>query len=100
MVYTPRICGICSVSQSLASAKAIADAQGLEPALNGQIASNIILACENLADHLTHFYLFFMPDFARDDYKNQAWHQTIEQRFRAQTVFLLSLLSSLSRHSS
>ncbi len=85
LVYTPRICGICSVSQSLASASAIADAQGLEPALNGQLASNIILACENLSDHLTHFYLYFMPDFARDDYKNQAWHSTIGQRFRAQT---------------
>lgn len=84
LVYTPRICGICSVAQSVAAAQAIANAQGLEPALNGQLATNIILACENLADHLTHFYLFFMPDFARDDYKNQPWHHQIQQRFRAQ----------------
>jgi len=52
LVYTPRICGICSVAQSVVAAQAIANAQGLEPAFNGQLATNIILACENLADHL------------------------------------------------
>ncbi|MCB1757696.1 MAG: nickel-dependent hydrogenase large subunit, partial [Gammaproteobacteria bacterium] len=60
LVYTPRICGICSVSQSVAAAVALARAQGLQPAENGRLATNLILACENLADHLSHFYLFFM----------------------------------------
>jgi len=84
LVYTPRICGICSVAQSLACATALADAQGIRPAENGQLASNIILACENLADHLTHFYLFFMPDFARDEYQHKSWHADVALRFRAQ----------------
>ena len=35
-------------------------------------ATNLILATENLADHLTHFYLFFMPDFARPVYAHAA----------------------------
>ncbi len=52
---------------------------------NGRLASNIILATENLADHLTHFYLFFMPDFARDHYQQHRWYQPIATRFRAQT---------------
>tara|TARA_R110001583_G_scaffold177418_2_gene332515 strand:- start:15961 stop:17415 length:1455 start_codon:yes stop_codon:yes gene_type:complete len=85
LIYTPRICGICSVAQSLASANALADAQGIRPELNGQLVSNLILACENVADHLTHFYLFFMPDFARDSYQKKSWYQAIEPRFRAQT---------------
>ncbi len=85
LVYTPRICGICSVAQSLASANALADAQGISPELNGQLVSNLILACENVADHLTHFYLFFMPDFARETYHNKSWYKTIEPRFKAQT---------------
>ncbi|MET0094630.1 MAG: nickel-dependent hydrogenase large subunit, partial [Sedimenticola sp.] len=68
LVYTPRICGICSVSQSVAAAKAIADAQGLSPPPNGERATNLVLANENVADHLTHFYMFFMPDFAREAY--------------------------------
>jgi len=84
LVYTPRICGICSVSQSLAAAHALAEAQGITPAENGRIAANLILAAENLADHLSHFYLFFMPDFARSDYANQAWYETITERFTAQ----------------
>ena len=50
---------------------------------NGRLASNLILACENLADHLTHFYLFFMPDFAREAYRGRTWHTAAERRFRA-----------------
>lgn len=84
LIYTPRICGICSVSQSIACASALADAQNMTPEANGQIVTNLILACENLADHLTHFYLFFMPDFARDIYKEKIWYSAIESRFRAQ----------------
>ena len=85
LVYTPRICGICSVSQSVAAAKAIAAAQGLRPAHNGRLATNLILAAENMADHLTHFYLFFMPDFARDCYRDRAWFAGVAERFKAQS---------------
>lgn len=83
LVYVPRICGICSVSQSVAAANALADVQGLTIPHNGELASNLILACENAADHLTHFYLFFMPDFARDIYSNEPWFPTAEARFKA-----------------
>lgn len=85
LVYTPRICGICSVSQSVAAARALADLGSVEPAENGLLATNLILAAENLADHLTHFYLFFMPDFARDAYADEPWHPEIAARFKAQT---------------
>ena len=40
-----------------------------------------MLACENAADHLTHFYLFFMPDFTREVYTGRAWHAQAVQRF-------------------
>ncbi len=85
LVYTPRICGICSVAQSVAAAQALAAAQGLTPSRNGELATNLILATENLADHLTHFYLFFMPDFARDSYAKKTWFNDIQTRFKAQT---------------
>lgn len=85
LVYTPRICGICSVSQSVAAAQALAAAQGLTPCNNGILATNLILAAENLADHLSHFYLFFMPDFARDTYKDRSWFDDISRRFKAQS---------------
>lgn len=83
LVIVPRICGICSVSQSAAAAAALADATGLPMPANGRLASQLILACENLADHLTHFYLFFMPDFARAAYRGRAWHAQAERRFKA-----------------
>ena len=61
LVYAPRVCGICSVSQSVAAAGALRDAIGLVVPRNGELATNLLLASENVADHLTHFYLFFMP---------------------------------------
>lgn len=83
LVYVPRICGICSVAQSVAAATALAAVQGINAPANGELATNLILANENLADHLTHFYLFFMPDFARETYRNEPWFAVAEQRFKA-----------------
>ncbi len=83
LVYTPRICGICSVSQSVAAARALATLAGIEPPLNGQLATSLVLASENMADHLSHFYLFFMPDFAGSAYAGQPWHGQVERRFAA-----------------
>ena len=83
LVYVPRICGICSVAQSAAAAQALAQAMGLEAPDNGCLAANLTLAAENLADHLSHFYLFFMPDFARDAYLGKPWFAAAQARFKA-----------------
>ncbi|MGO3927700.1 nickel-dependent hydrogenase large subunit [Rhodopseudomonas pseudopalustris] len=83
LTLAPRICGICSVSQSLAAAAALRAVDGLRAADNGVLAANLAHAAENAADHLTHFYLFFMPDFARDAYAARPWHPDIATRFKA-----------------
>ncbi len=83
LAIVPRICGICSVAQSAAAASALADAMGIAPTPNGLLARHLIQATENLADHLTHFYLFFMPDFARPAYAGRHWHSAVAQRFAA-----------------
>jgi uptake hydrogenase large subunit len=83
LVYVPRICGICSVSQSVAAAHALADASGVSMPPNGRHALNLMLATENLADHLTHFYLFFMPDFTREVYAHRPWFSEAQRRFAA-----------------
>ncbi len=83
LVYVPRICGICSVAQSAASAQALAQGMGLQAPQNGILAANLTLAAENLADHLSHFYLFFMPDFARDGYVARPWFAAAQARFKA-----------------
>ncbi len=83
LVYAPRICGICSVSQSVAAAAALAEAAGRGMPAHGRLAINLIHAVENVADHLTHFYLFFMPDFARAVYSGAPWHAAAAARFAA-----------------
>ncbi len=84
LVVVPRICGICSVSQSMAAARALR-ALGLPPPPpDGQHLLNLMLAAENVADHLTHFYLFFMPDFAREIYRGRPWFDETARRFAAQ----------------
>lgn len=84
LVFVPRICGICSVSQSVAAARALENATGVAAPPNGAHVTNLILATENLADHLTHFYVFFMPDFTRAVYAARAWHPAVQERFAAQ----------------
>ncbi len=83
LVFAPRICGICSVSQSVAAAQALANAQGISMPSNGRHSVNLVHAAENVADHLTHFYLFFMPDFAREVYAEERWHDAAVARFQA-----------------
>lgn len=83
LTITPRICGICSISQSAAAARALGDAMGLRPTPQGAQMAALIHAVENVCDHLTHFYLFFMPDFTRPAYAGQDWHDGVMQRFTA-----------------
>ncbi|CAN1531155.1 HyaB Ni,Fe-hydrogenase I large subunit [Paracoccaceae bacterium] len=83
LVITPRICGICSISQSTAAARALGAAMGLLPTPQGALAAALIHAAENVADHLAHFHLFFMPDFAHPDYASRSWHARAVDRFTA-----------------
>lgn len=83
LVIAPRICGICSVSQSAAALSALADAAGLGMPWNGRAAINLTQALENAADHLIHFSLFFMPDFARPAYEGRVWFKDANRRFKA-----------------
>jgi hydrogenase large subunit len=83
LTLTPRICGICSISQSAAAARALAAAQGLSPTPQGARMAALIHAVENAADHLTHFHLFFMPDFTRPAYAARRWHARAVDRFTA-----------------
>lgn len=85
LTITPRICGICSISQSAAAARALADAMGLVPEPQGARVAALIHAVENIADHLTHFHLFFMPDFTRPVYADRPWHGRMLERFTAAT---------------
>lgn len=73
LAVAPRVCGICSLSHSVAAARALAAVSGVEMPVNGRLALNLALATEVIADHLTHFHMFFMPDFTRPVYEGEAW---------------------------
>ena len=113
LVVAPRICGICSVAQSAATAAALGVALGLSVPDNGRRVAEMLLSVENAADHLTHFALFFMPDFARAEYQGKSWHSSCVARFaamkgtsakkataaRARLLHVIGLLASKWPHS-
>ncbi|MHA7866709.1 MAG: nickel-dependent hydrogenase large subunit [Salipiger thiooxidans] len=84
LTVTPRICGICSISQSKAAALALGQVAGASMPPQGALAAAILHGVENLCDHLSHFTLFFMPDFARPVYAGRAWHDRAVARYTAQ----------------
>jgi len=84
LTVTPRICGICSISQSKAAALALGQVAGASMPPQGALAAAILHGVENLCDHLSHFALFFMPDFARPVYAGRAWHDRAVARYTAQ----------------
>lgn len=84
LVYAPRACGACSVSHSVAAAAALAQVTGARAPRNGELAANLMLACENAASHFANFYLSFMPDFASGIYAGEPWHTAAHARFDAQ----------------
>ncbi|MDX2482765.1 MAG: nickel-dependent hydrogenase large subunit [Pseudodonghicola sp.] len=83
LTITPRICGICSISQSMAAAHALADMAGISPAPEGAKVAQLLHMVENVSDHLMHFNLFFMPDFARPIYGDRPWFDQAVTRFTA-----------------
>ncbi len=83
LTITPRICGICSISQSAAAALALAEAAGVRPAPQGALIAAVLHAVENVCDHITHFNLFFGADFARPAYAGRPWHDRAVARFTA-----------------
>jgi Ni,Fe-hydrogenase I large subunit len=82
LVYTPRICGICSVSHSVAAAAALAAvAEPFVPSGSGTIARNIVHATENTMSHITQFYLYFAPDMLNSRYAELDIFGSMKRRF-------------------
>ncbi|MDX2471179.1 MAG: nickel-dependent hydrogenase large subunit [SAR324 cluster bacterium] len=82
LVIAPRVCGICSVSQSLAAQSALAKLAGVSPPKNAHLAFNLMQGTENLSDLFAHFYLYFMPDLVQVEYQNRDWYPAVESRFK------------------
>jgi len=60
---TPRICGICPVSHSLASAKACEMIMGIQPTYTGNLLRRLIHVGQNVSSHALSFFHLSSPDF-------------------------------------
>lgn len=58
-----RICGICAVSHTSASLKAIESAMGIEISAQSRLLRELAFAGETLQSHMLHLYFLVLPDF-------------------------------------
>jgi Ni,Fe-hydrogenase I large subunit len=54
--FTQRICGVCTTVHAIASIRAVEKAIGAVPPPNARILRNLIMAAQNVQDHVIHFY--------------------------------------------
>ena len=62
-IITPRICGICPVSHSIASVKACEMIQGITPTYTGTLLRRLIQLGQNISSHALSFFHLSSPDF-------------------------------------
>ena len=55
-VFAQRICGVCTTVHAIASIRAVEHAIGATPPSNARILRNLIMAAQNVQDHVIHFY--------------------------------------------
>ena len=61
-VITPRICGICPVSHTIASVKACEMIQGIQPTYTGNLLRRLMLIGQNISSHALSFFHLSVPD--------------------------------------
>ncbi|HEV2229394.1 MAG TPA: nickel-dependent hydrogenase large subunit [Steroidobacteraceae bacterium] len=54
--FAQRICGVCTTVHAIASIRAVEHAIGATPPPNARILRNLIIAAQNVQDHVVHFY--------------------------------------------
>ncbi len=62
---TSRICGICAVTHTTTSIKAIESALGFEPTIQTTRLRKLLLNAEFIQSHILHVYFLTAPDFFR-----------------------------------
>ena len=60
---TPRICGICPTSHTLASVKACEMIMGVQPTYTGNLLRRLMHIGQNLSSHALSFFHLSAPDF-------------------------------------
>ncbi len=71
LVLTPRICGICSVSQLAAAAAALDRIVGVDIPPGATAVRNVCLIVEHLQSNMRHSFLGFAPDLVHPAYTDR-----------------------------
>ena len=78
---TQRICGVCPVSHAVASSKAIEQAAGYTPSLQGLLLRDLIQASNFIASNVLHFYQLALLDYVQGP-QMHPWTPGYTQDFR------------------
>jgi [NiFe] hydrogenase large subunit/hydrogenase large subunit len=54
--FTQRFCGVCTTVHSIASIRCVEDALQIQIPDNARLLRNLIMAAQNIQDHVIHFY--------------------------------------------
>jgi len=81
LVFTCRVCGVCSISHSSAASLALRSAFGTAMPPNACFMRNAALAAESLLSHLGGFYTSFLVDFTNKHYAQRAWYAQAAAQF-------------------
>lgn len=102
LVIVPRVCGICGHAHLMACVQALEDILGVEPTKKARLLRKITQSLEVLQNHIKWFYLFLMPEVARENlyrpYRGRRWIGAIEVSSRITRA--IALLSGQWPHSS
>ncbi len=61
--FAQRICGVCTTVHAIASIRAVEKAIGATPPPNAVLLRNLIMAAQNVQDHVVHFYQLHALDW-------------------------------------
>jgi [NiFe] hydrogenase large subunit/hydrogenase large subunit len=83
--FTQRFCGVCTTVHSIASIRAVEHALNIKIPPNAELIRNIIIAIQNVQDHVIHFYHLHALDWV-----------DITSGFKADPAKTAALAASLS----
>ncbi len=61
--FAQRICGVCTTVHAIASIRAVEKAIGATPPPNAVLLRNLVMAAQNVQDHVIHFYQLHALDW-------------------------------------
>jgi F420-non-reducing hydrogenase large subunit len=92
---TARICGICPVSHTMASVKAIESAFGVEIPERAEMLRRILIFAQAIQSHTLHLFFLAIPDYMNVDERNVLGLAKVNPDLVKNAVFLREVSQNL-----